>query len=335
MGMRQSCGCGLEPWSPHRYGPAVPDADPTHRPTPSTSFHKRALPGALPSPAEQWHKPVFIAFLLAWLFNTSLACLSVRPPAQASWIEAALPLLAVATTLVSLGRYLPRQNILAGAVTIGIIGYTASWLAAKAGILFGSIIYKDVPPLPRPGWVPWWIPCMWIVVVINARGVARLMLRRWREARHYLWLYLGTTCGLIVAFDAALEPFATRPGGYWIWRTWNNSELWTLGGVPLSNYFGWLACSALMVMSTFVWLAHKRPVQLLPDYHPLVIWVMLCGWVTAGNAGGGMWVGFGIALGLSLLAVGFALTNPAPYTLKDTTESGRRSGGWSDQPPRD
>ena len=289
--------------------------------------------GALESPAVAWHKPVFIGFLLVWMVNTVMACLSLRPPMQAAWVEGLLPIFAVATTLVGLGRWLPAQNIVAAAAFIGVVAYAAAWLAAKAGLVFGPIIFKDVPPLPRPGWVPWWQPCLWIVVVINARGVARLMLRRWREVRHYPWLFLGVTCALIVAFDVALEPFATRPGGYWVWRTWGNSAPWTIGGVPLSNYVGWLGCAVLMVMSTFIGLAHKRPVQLLPDYHPLVVWVLLCGWVTAGNAAAGAWTGFGIALGLSLLALGITIANPAAYTLKDS-ERARRVDGSAGLRPR-
>ena len=67
------------------------------------------------------------------------------------------------------------------------------------------------------GVVPWPLPLLWVVLVINARGVGRLVMRPWRKTNFYGFWVIGLTCLLVLAFDLGLEPFAVEVKGYWLW----------------------------------------------------------------------------------------------------------------------
>ena len=286
--------------------------------------------GELESSAQSWHKPVFITFLLAWLLHVALACFEVRIPRGAGWLEAMLPVSAVATTLVGLGRWLPLQNIVAITATIGGIAFAMTWVSVQTGVPFGSVLFRDTNSVPRPGHVPWWIPLMWVALVLNARGAARLVLRPWRDLPHFALLFLGVTCGLLLLFDVGLGPVATQDHGYWLWI--GSSPGWSWRGVPLTNFFGWTVCSLLMVVFTFVWLAHKRPVALRPDYHPLVVWLLLVAWLAAGDAAVKAWDAFAVTVtsGLVVLMLAVKARN---WKLKEP--AGPRVAAWPAQSPKD
>src|SRR5882672_9610977 len=93
-----------------------PTSDPLASVDPSKLAKTRLSPAA-----ELWHKPVFIVFLLAWAVNWVLLLLRVELPAEGRWLEALLPILVAATSLLALGRRLPLQNVfVAGAVIVGL-----------------------------------------------------------------------------------------------------------------------------------------------------------------------------------------------------------------------
>ena len=52
-----------------------------------------------------------------------------------------------------------------------------------------------------------------------------------------------------------------------------------------------------MIAFTMPWLINKLPIKQPMDYHPLVVWLLLNGWVLTGNAMHGL----GSAVALSLI----------------------------------
>lgn len=258
-----------------------------------------------------WHKPAFIAFILVWLVNWVVAAFGITLPADGLWVEGLLPIAAVVTTLVGLRRTLPLQNVLATAALIAGFAYAVTWLCLRTGLPFGPIAFLDADANPLLETVPWWIPALWLVVIINARGVARLMLYRWRTSRNYgLWV-IGVACVLPVVFDLGLEPFAIHTKHYWLWTASQSSLGWDWHGAPLSNFLAWLICSLLLVIATFVWSINKRPVPVAPDYHPLAIWFLLTAWMTTGNLLETRWAAAICPMGSCLGMVGLLLWSAA------------------------
>ena len=257
--------------------------------------------------AAAWHKPTCIAFLLVWLVNWLVVAFGIMLPADGLWVEGLLPVTAVATTLVGLRRTLPLQNVLAISVLIAGFAYAVTWLCVRTGLPFGPIAFLDAEANPLLGTVPWWIPALWLVLIINARGVARLMLYRWRTSRNYgLWV-IGVTCALVVVFDLGLEPFAIHTKHYWLWTAGKSPWGWDWYGAPLSNFLAWLICALLLVLATFVWSINKRPVPVVPDYHPLAIWFLLTAWMTTGNLVEGRWAAATCSISSCLVMVALIL----------------------------
>src|SRR5712671_638623 len=168
----------------------------------------------LPSPwAHALHKPVFIAFLVGFAAAWTALLLGI----PLAWLESGFWLMTAATSVVGLARRLPEQNIVVSAALIGLISLGICLVGERTGVPFGPRAYLSPLGAKILG-VPWSIPLLWLVVVINARGVARLIMRPWRKTTYYGFHVIGLACLLAVGFDAGLEPFATGARHYWFWE---------------------------------------------------------------------------------------------------------------------
>src|SRR5436190_22735277 len=210
---------------------------PLFRPGPAEFF-----PGGFaqwPSPwAHAVHKPVFIAFLGCFAAAWTALLLGISSAEAGRWLDGLFWLLAAASSLTGLARRLPEQNVFMAATLIIAISFGIAFVAEKTGVPFGPRAYTDVLGARIPG-VPWPVPLMWVPVIVNGRGVARLILRPWRKTTYYGFWVIGLTCLLAVLFDFGLEPFAARVKHYWFWETHGNIPSWY--SAPWVNFLGWFA----------------------------------------------------------------------------------------------
>jgi putative membrane protein len=221
----------------------------------------------------EWERRLFDALLLA-AYALVLARLW-RPlplPGKPGWLDAVLLLLAVAGTIAALARHLPLQNVLFAALFIGIAGGGADWLDLKTGIPFGSFTPGHNTGPKMFSALPWVMPAIWILAILNSRGVARLILRPWRNLHAYGFWLIGVTAALTVLFDLAFDPFASRVKQYWFWEPTQFPLSWQ--GAPLVNFFGWLVVTLLILAFITPLLINKHPTHRRPpDFHPLAIWL--------------------------------------------------------------
>jgi len=256
----------------------------------------------LTADVEGWHKSVFILFLLAWVVNWVLLLLRVKLPPEGRWVEALLPLFATATTLLALGRRLPLQNVLMAASLIAGISFVIAAVGAMSGVPFGPFVYGTALGEPIFGVVPWSVPLLWVVLIINGRGVARLVMRPWRKTNYYGFWVIGLTCGLIVLFDLGMEPFAAHVRQYWFWQIGKSVPAWHTA--PWVNFLGWFITPLGIMAFTMPWLINKQPIKQPIDYHPLVVWLLMNLWLATGNAVEGLWLAAGAAvLGHTIAAI--------------------------------
>jgi len=195
-------------------------------------------------------------------------------PRKAGNLQALLLISATASTLTSLWRRLPGQNVLLAAAIIAVLGGAVQTLGVLASIPFGPFIYTGSAGAQLFHTLPWTIPLLWVVVILNSRGVARLMMRPWRKMRTYGFWVIGLTAVLSVIFDLGLEPFATRVRHFWLWDQTRLPLDWY--GAPITNFAGWFV-TALMIMA-FVSpsLVNKQPSRKSwPNFHPLFVWALL------------------------------------------------------------
>jgi uncharacterized membrane protein len=277
--------------------------NPLFKPAPTSVFAGGVA--RLPSPwAHRTHKAVFIAFLVCFAVVWVTLLLRVSYSEERRWLEGLFWLLAAATSLIGLARRLPTQNLLMASALIAAISFTVEVVGEKTRVPFGPRAYTDAL-----GWkilgVPWPMPLLWQVVVVNVRGVARLILRPWRKTTYYGFWVIGVACLLAVVFEAGLEPFATRMRHYWFWETHVSVLNWY--SAPWVNFLGWCVAALGVLGFTTPWLINKQPVKQPTDYHPLVIWLLLNFYFATANGLEQLWFAVAFSLVVNLLVTAYAV----------------------------
>jgi uncharacterized membrane protein len=219
------------------------------------------------------HRLTFASFLAAYILVWLRLWLAPSLLEGVRWPDGFLLVLTSATTLAAITRRLPGQNVILAAMIIAVISGGLLTVGALTGIPFGPFVYNYqtigrelFPPLP------WAVPLLWTVVILNSRGVARLILRPWRKIRAYGFYMIGLTALLVVLFDLGLEPFATRVKGFWFWNPTKLPFDWY--GAPAVNFVGWAMASLLILAFATPSLINKKKAKHPPDYQPLVLWLL-------------------------------------------------------------
>lgn len=269
-----------------------------------------------PAPAElnpldalgRWFK-WFVSLLALANYALVLAVLAtgIRLPGKPGWPEAILLFTAMLATLTALTRQLPVQNVLLAAVIIAALGTVAHGIGALTGIPFGPIQFTEASGPRLFNLVSWAVPMLWVLLVLNARGVARLILRPWRKLRAYGFWLIGLTVVLTVLLAGAFEPFAGPVKRYWLWEPTRLPVTWV--GAPITSFLGWFVVTLLIMAFAAPPLIDKRPrpVSRPPDYHPLIVWLLALVLFATGSAMNQLWLPFAYCVGLGIAAAIFAV----------------------------
>lgn len=242
-----------------------------------------------------------IQFALVWLNLWA----SLPGFADARWPNGVLLLLAVAATLSSLARQLPAQNVILASIIIALGAGAVQTFSALTGIPFGPYVYTRGIGQRLFGLLPWAVTVTWIVAILNARGVGRLILRPWRKTRSYGFWLMGLTAALVVLFDFGLEPFATRVNQFWFWRPTHAGLYWY--SAPWVNFFGWAGTALLVLAFATPSLINKKPVSQPPDFHPLIIWLLINVIFASGAITHHLWVAAAVIAAHSAVTTIFAV----------------------------
>src|SRR5262245_23298872 len=125
-------------------------------------------------------KPGFICILLTWAASSVVLWVNVKP-AVVSWSEIGFVLAATTCTFIGLARRLPVQNVLVVALLLTFVSAAMVWLGAISGWPSGASAFTPRMGATFFGAAPWPVALLWIVTALNARGVAELILRPWRQ----------------------------------------------------------------------------------------------------------------------------------------------------------
>lgn len=246
-----------------------------------------------------------LAGLLAVVFAVEMASF-FWPLTVGGWLDAAFIVIAAAGTLAALWRRLPMQNVLLAAFGVAAIGGGFSALGARTDLPFGPFVFTPgIGPLMLKT-LPWAMPLVWVVVVLNSRGVARLILRPWRKTRAHGFRIIGMTGLLVLLFDVAFEPFAARVKHFWLWLPTAWPLTWQ--GASLMNFLAWALITVLILLFVTPAMIVKRPrAKSRPDFHPLCLWLGALILFGTGCAANGIWppvfVDAAIGMGVAVFAV--------------------------------
>jgi putative membrane protein len=258
--------------------------------------------------------------LLAWLhwllvalfaaaFLLELATLlvtSLHLPGSPNGPEVVLLLLATASTIFALERQLPMQNVLLAVADIALIGGGISTLGATSGIPFGPFTFTSEIGPELFNKLPWAIPLVWIVTVLNSRGVARLILRPWRKTKTYGYWLMGLAAVLTMLFILAFDPFAARIKHYWFWTPVKFPLTWQ--GAPLVDFLSWgIVTLLILAFITPALIGKRMSKRSTPDFHPLCVWlggILIFGIACAQN---GLWPATAVDAAIGIVTIIFAV----------------------------
>jgi uncharacterized membrane protein len=260
-----------------------------------------------PSPTPPDARLQFLAGLaLLACTATGIAVLLPTPQPPIAQIGTALfPVLALAAVLLALARTLPAQNVLAVAVIIALLTAIADVINVKTGVPFGARTFTDDLG-PQILGLPWPLPFIWTAAILSSRGVARLILRPWRKTAKYGLYVIGLTVLLTVIFDFNLEPFASAANSWWLWRMPKSVPAWQTA--PWVNFLGLAMTTLLILAFTTPWLINKNRTRSgPPDYHPLLLWLLLNLLPAVGDAAHHLWLPAALATILATITTTFAL----------------------------
>jgi uncharacterized membrane protein len=246
-----------------------------------------------------------------WVLNGILAAVFIAEllcPYAPIALDDLFIVLAAVASIMTLNRQLPLQNVLAAAAITAVFGAVAHGLSAirDLSLPFGPVVFDSGAGPKIFDFVPWTIPFLWIIAILNARGVARLILRPWRKTKSYGFWLIGITTLLAVAFDGALEPFARHVKHLWIWQPTKITLTWH-GATPL-NFVGWAFVSLLIMAFATPFLIRKQPGSSGgADIHPLVIWLGALTLFAIGCARAELWGGVGLDAAVAVVTTIFAI----------------------------
>jgi uncharacterized membrane protein len=245
-------------------------------------------------------------FLIALIGAGAVTLFPGRILAQPDALQAGLVLLTGAFTLIYLSRQLPGQNVLLAAAIMAFIGSLAHSVSALTSVPFGRFVYTPAAGPQFFDALAWFIPFLWVIVLLNSRGVARLILRPWRKTRVYGFWVIGLTAGLALLFVLGMEPFATRVKSYWLWAPSKVPFDWY--GVPISNFFGWVVVTLITLGFATPALIKKKQLKAPTDYSPLIIWIGLNLLFVTGAFTHQLWAAVAFGLTTCVVVTGFAVS---------------------------
>jgi hypothetical protein len=221
---------------------------------------------------------VFGLFLLSWCILAAGTSGAMTLPGNPAWPPVLLLIAAAVSTLVSLTRELPGQNVLLAAAIIGALGGLIQEVGGWAAIL-ANLTSPATGPAQNA--FLWWIPLVWIIALLNSRGTARLILRSWRQTPTYGIQVLALTTALSLLFIAGLEAFATSAGTSWFA---NHGRTGWNGFVP-GHLPAFVVATVIILILVTPILIRKKPVSSPPDFFPLITWALLTLLFAIGVAG--------------------------------------------------
>ncbi|HYV29184.1 MAG TPA: carotenoid biosynthesis protein [Candidatus Eisenbacteria bacterium] len=220
--------------------------------------------------------------------TTILACASFWLLPEHSPIGPVLDVLvlmsAISLTVFTLKQRLPTQNIFAAAALIAVIAGVAASVSPASGVPFGKVEYAA--RLKLFAVLPWPVPLLWVMVILNAREVARLCLQPQRRSRSYGFWLAGLAASLAVLFDLGLEPFAVKVRSYWQWP----KIISATNTLPWINFLGWLVLAFGILLCLAPWFIRKRPLPEPKNFVPLWVWLSINLYLAAGNSKHHLWI---------------------------------------------
>lgn len=123
---------------------------------------------------------------------------------------------------------------------------------------FGNYEYTEMFGLKILGKVPPVIPLSWFSMGFASFAVATALVRTWHGSAR-LWPSILMGSAMLVAWDLVLDPAMSHPNlliQYWVWE-----DVGPYLGIPVVNFFGWMATGVIFMAVASHLDDRLRPIQ--------------------------------------------------------------------------
>lgn len=214
------------------------------------------------------------AYALLWLGGLAWAWNGSQPSASQAitWIATAASFLC---TVINMRGRLPLQNVVGSTVlTCGITWTLESAFQWAPAIIGNRVILTN----PQASW-RWLVPLLWMVALINARGVARLILRPAKHWNGYGFWAIGVASILGALWMCLVDAAVTSAAPLWSWQT--TLSIPGFHGLPALLPIRNFAVGLIALILGMPWLLNKKPVPEPINWHPLGMWLISLSGLTA------------------------------------------------------
>jgi putative membrane protein len=177
-------------------------------------------------------KVAFVALLLAyvvmWCGGVGAHFLLGVAPAETSW---AAPLFLTLAALITIVTTNSKDLLALFIVALG--GFAAEVIGVRYHFLFGDYLYTATLQ-PQLFGVPLVMMSAWMILF----GYIKQAMLHWRLPA---WIKILIAALWMTAIDLLIDPLAAGLLNYWQWR-----EQGSYYGVPMRNFIGWFAVSAIL-----------------------------------------------------------------------------------------
>jgi len=184
-----------------------------------------------------------------------------------------LVVLATGITIVSLSRELPAQNSIFASILIAAIAIIIQVVVAHGGPSLGQYFNPLQPDDKLFHKLVWAAPLLWVVVLLNARGVARLILQSARRTKNYgIWVLVVTVL-LVMFWQLGFEPLVNKFKANHYGTSKNIHEGWY--GNSWFNFVKLAVIVSATLLLVTPSLINKSPKETRLSVQPLFIWLLL------------------------------------------------------------
>lgn len=155
---------------------------------------------------------------------------------------------ATVATLLVVRQRLPLQNVFGLAVAITLFSGVVFLVENILMMSFTPVLNAGFQRLPA-----WTVPLLWIISLVNARGVAKFFLQKIRRTKNFgLWL-IGLSSLLVVMLNRSSQ------------------SDWQI-------VLGQFVLALVAFVMTTPWFIDKKPAERGPDNAPLVLTLLILFW---------------------------------------------------------
>jgi len=177
--------------------------------------------------------------------------------------------LAVIIALLHFASWTRWSTALQGLVIIYVVAYASEFLGTHTGLVFGNYFYSPTAIGPLVGEVPILLPLAYFGMGYGAYVVTRVILRNTGRRLNALHTVLTSLLAafIMTAIDVVSDPIGSTLLGKWTWEDGG-----PYFGVPVHNFYGWLATTFTFFVLVTVLLNRPANVALRSRQRSVGFW---------------------------------------------------------------